>query len=228
VGSTLALAYSQTHPDRVTELLLRGIFLIRKQEIDWFYQRGASVLYPDAWEPYLPTSRRPSAAICSPPNLRRLTSDDGAVRLAAAKIWSGWRAPPPSSCPTPLSTGHYEEDEFALAFARIEVHYFFNKGFFRNRRPVAAQRFAHTPHPRSDCAGPLRRRFAPWKVRGRSTVHGPKPTSSSTPTAATALRPPQQSRPGGGDGPIRHRRRPRRLNRNVRADLEHHFRRVQP
>jgi proline iminopeptidase len=84
-GSTLALAYSQTHPDRVTELVLRGIFLLRKQEIDWFYQRGASVLYPDAWEPYSPTFRRPSARsalrLLSPPD-----REDPAVRLAAAKI----------------------------------------------------------------------------------------------------------------------------------------------
>jgi pimeloyl-ACP methyl ester carboxylesterase len=63
-GSTLALAYSETYPDRVTELVLRGIFLLRKQEIDWFYQRGASAIYPDAWEPYVATFPRPSAAIC--------------------------------------------------------------------------------------------------------------------------------------------------------------------
>src|SRR5258708_15415534 len=90
-GSTLALAYSQTHPNRVTELVLRGIFLLRKQEIDWFYQRGASVLYPDAWEPYLahiPEAERHDllSAYSS-----RLTSDDPAVRLAAASIWSGWK-----------------------------------------------------------------------------------------------------------------------------------------
>ena len=65
-GSTLALAYSETHPDRVTELVLRGIFLLRKQEIDWLYQRGASVLYPDAWEPYLAHIPEKSVAICSP------------------------------------------------------------------------------------------------------------------------------------------------------------------
>src|SRR6266849_371907 len=128
-GSTLALAYSQTHPDRVTEIVLRGIFLLRKQEIDWFYQRGASVLYPDAWETYLthiPEAERHDllSAYSS-----RLTSDDSAVRLTAAKIWSGWEGATSKLLPDPGSASHYEEDEFALAFARIEVHYFLNKGF---------------------------------------------------------------------------------------------------
>ena len=107
-GSTLALAYSQTHPDRVTELVLRGIFLLRKQEIDWFYQRGASILY------------------------RRLTSNDPAVQLAAAKIWSGWEGATSKLLPDSAFAGHYEEDDFALAFARIEAHYFFNKAFFES------------------------------------------------------------------------------------------------
>ena len=104
--------------------ILRGIFLLRKQEIDWFYQRGASVLYPDAWEPYLahiPTAERADLLSAY---YRRLTSDDPAVRLAAAKIWSGWEGATSKLLPDAAFTGHYEEDEFALAFARIEVHYF--------------------------------------------------------------------------------------------------------
>jgi proline iminopeptidase len=89
-GSTLALAYSETHPDRVTELILRGIFLLRKQEIDWFYQRGASALYPDAWEPYISHIPEAERGDLLSAYYRRLTNDDPAVRLAAAKIWSGW------------------------------------------------------------------------------------------------------------------------------------------
>ena len=89
-GSTLALAYSQTYPERVTELVLRGIFLLRKQEIDWFYQRGASAIYPDAWEPYLAHIPEAERADLLSAYYRRLTNDDQAVRLAAAKIWSGW------------------------------------------------------------------------------------------------------------------------------------------
>jgi proline iminopeptidase len=129
-GSTLALAYSQTHPDRVTELVLRGIFLLRKQEIDWFYQRGASVLYPDAWEPYVAHIPEAERADLLSAYYRRLTSDDAAVRLAAAKIWSGWEGATSKLMPDPAFAGHYEEDDFALAFARIEAHYFMNKGFF--------------------------------------------------------------------------------------------------
>src|SRR5678815_175947 len=93
-GSTLALAYSQTHPDRVTELVLRGIFLLRKQEIDWFYQRGASILYPDAWEPYLAHIPEAERYDLLSAYYRRLTSNDPAVQLAAAKIWSGWEGGP--------------------------------------------------------------------------------------------------------------------------------------
>lgn len=128
-GSTLALAYAETHPDRVTELVLRGVFLLRKKEIDWFYQRGASILYPDAWEPYLahiPESERGDMLAAYH---RRLTSEDPAVRLAAARIWSGWEGRTSKLIPDAEFAGHYEEDEFALAFARIEVHYFANRGF---------------------------------------------------------------------------------------------------
>jgi proline iminopeptidase len=131
-GSTLALAYAETHPERVTELVLRGIFLIRKQEIDWFYQRGASILYPDAWEPYLAHVPEAERADMLSAYYRRLTSDDAAVRLAAAKIWSGWEGATSKLLPDAEFTGHYEEDEFALAFARIEAHYFHHKAFFEH------------------------------------------------------------------------------------------------
>jgi proline iminopeptidase len=130
-GSTLALAYSETHPDRVTELVLRGIFLLRKQEIDWFYQRGASVLYPDAWEPYLSHIPEAERSDLLSAYYRRLTSEDPAVRLAAAKIWSRWEGTTSKLLPDADFTAHFEEVEFALAFARIEAHYFVNRGFMK-------------------------------------------------------------------------------------------------
>ena len=102
-GSTLALAYSQTHPDRVTELVLRGIFLLRKQEIDWFYQRGASVLYPDAWEPISRTSRKPNVAICSPPTTAASPVTIRRCGSPLRRSGAVGRAPPPSFCPMPLS-----------------------------------------------------------------------------------------------------------------------------
>lgn len=130
-GSTLALAYAETHPEHVSELVLRGIFLLRKQEIDWFYQRGASILYPDAWEAYhshIPEGERSDFLSAY---YRRLTCEDPSVRLAAAKIWSGWEGATSKLVPDPSFVSDYEKDEFAIAFARIEAHYFFNKGFLK-------------------------------------------------------------------------------------------------
>ncbi len=129
-GSTLALAYAEKHPERVTELVLRGIFLLRRKELAWFYQEGASILYPDAWEPYLAHIPEAERHDLMHAYHRRLTSDDPAVRLAAAKVWSGWEGATSKLLPDAAFAGHYEEDEFALAFARIEAHYFVNKGFF--------------------------------------------------------------------------------------------------
>jgi len=146
-GSTLALAYAETHPERVTELVLRGIFLLRKEELDWFYQKGASILFPDAWEPYLahiPLKERHDLMTAYH---KRLTSEDPAVRLAAAKIWSGWEGATSKLLPDAEFTGHYEEDEFALAFARIEAHYFVNGGFLKTDDQLLreAQKIRHIP-----------------------------------------------------------------------------------
>lgn len=128
-GSTLALAYAQTHPERVTELVLRGIFLLRRKEIDWFYQRGASILYPDAWEAYVNHIPEGERGDFLSAYHRRLTNDDPNVRLAAARIWSGWEGRTSRLLPNDEFASHYEEDNYALAFARIEAHYFINGGF---------------------------------------------------------------------------------------------------
>ena len=129
-GSTLALAYAETHPERVTELVLRGVFLLRRKEIEWFYQEGASTLFPDAWEGYvghIPEAERGDLVAAYH---RRLTSDDPAVRLAAAKAWATWEGATSRLLPDPSLADSYAEDEFAVAFARIECHYFHNRGFF--------------------------------------------------------------------------------------------------
>ncbi len=131
-GSTLALAYSQQHPERVTELILRGIFLLRRQELEWFYQRGASAIFPELWEPYwthIPAAEQHDMIAAYH---RRLTSTDRDVRLAAAKRWAGWEGATSKLIPDPAMKDHYEEDEFALAFARIEAHYFQNRGFLKS------------------------------------------------------------------------------------------------
>ena len=131
-GSTLALAYAEKHPQRVTELVLRGIFLLRKKEIDWFYQQGASIVFPDMWEPYwehIPAAERGDMVSAYH---RRLTSDDPAVRVEAARRWSVWEGSTSKLFPDPAMAAHYDEDAVALAMARIECHYFMNKGFFES------------------------------------------------------------------------------------------------
>ena len=135
-GSTLALAYAQKHPERVTELVLRGIFLLRDKELQWFYQEGASRLFPDAWAAYrdfIPENERHDLMAAYQ---TRLLSDDESVRLEAAKRWSVWEG---STCHMFPDLKHIEdtaEPEFALAFARIENHYFMNKGFFESENQL--------------------------------------------------------------------------------------------
>jgi proline iminopeptidase len=131
-GSTLALAYAQTHPDRVTELVLRGIFLLRKWEIDWFYQRpdGAGALYPDLWEQYVATIPAAERSDMVRAYYRRLTSDDQQVMRQAAKTWSIWEGATSFLRLNPDYVARFQEDDYAAAFARIECHYFINNGFF--------------------------------------------------------------------------------------------------
>jgi len=129
-GSTLALAYAEKHPDRVSELVLRGIFLVRKKEIDWFYQRGASSLFPDAWEDYLAPIPEAERGDLLHAYYRRLTSDDPNVRQEAARAWSVWEGRTSNLRPNEDLIAKSGGDDFSLAFARIECHYFVNKSFF--------------------------------------------------------------------------------------------------
>jgi proline iminopeptidase len=129
-GSTLALAYAQTHPEAVTELVLRGIFMLRRREIEWFYQEGASRLFPDAWRHYLAPIPEDERRDLLTAYHRRLTSDDPQVRLRAAKAWSLWEAATSTLRPNAAMQSSMARDEFALAFARIECHYFVHGGFF--------------------------------------------------------------------------------------------------
>lgn len=130
-GSTLALAYAQEHPAHVSELIVRGIFTLRKSEVDWFYQEGASNLFPDYWEGFLapipPAERDDMVAAYH----RRLTGDDAELQIVAARAWTHWEdstitlLPRAQQTQAPTAAG----DARALAFARIENHYFVNRGF---------------------------------------------------------------------------------------------------
>ena len=146
-GSTLALAYAQTHPERVTELVLRGIFMLRAEEIRWFYQEGASFVFPDIWEPYLqhiPSEERHDL-------LRayhsRLTDSDRNTQLAAARVWSVWEGSTSCLLPNEELIAHSAADDFALAFARIECHYFVHGGWLTEGRELLANmhRIRHIP-----------------------------------------------------------------------------------
>lgn len=129
-GSTLALAYAEKHPERVSELVMRGIFLLRRWELEWFYQEGCSRLFPDAWEKYLePIPEVERSDIISAYH-RRLTSDDESVRLEAAQAWSIWEASTSFMLQDEDFINSHNDAHFALSFARIENHYFVNGGFF--------------------------------------------------------------------------------------------------
>jgi proline iminopeptidase len=137
-GSTLALAYAETHPSRVTHLVLRGIFLIRKGEIDWFYRRGASALYPDAWEKYVEPIPEAERGDLLRAFHRRLTGDDAAERMRAAKAWSVWEGSTSCLQPNRALIEKTAGDEFAIAFARIECHYFVHDAWVDGPRDLLA------------------------------------------------------------------------------------------
>jgi proline iminopeptidase len=146
-GSTLALAYAQRHPERVTELVLRGIFLLRAFELRWFYQEGAGWLFPDAWENYLapiPEAERDDMIAAYH---RRLTSSDPALQRAAARAWSVWEASTSFLHHDSVHVAHAAEDDFSLAFARIECHYFVNGGFLDRETQLVDEvaRIRHVP-----------------------------------------------------------------------------------
>jgi proline iminopeptidase len=133
-GSSLALAYAQTHPDRVTALVLRGIFLCREKEIRWFYQEGegTSAIFPDVWEEYvriIPPAERGDMLRAYH---RRLMSNDEATQLEAARAWSIWEGSTSKLLPDAELIEHAGEPQFALALARIECHYFVNNAFFES------------------------------------------------------------------------------------------------
>jgi proline iminopeptidase len=130
-GSTLALAYAETHPDRCLGLILRGIFTLRRKELLWFYQEGASWLFPDAWEGYLEPIPEVERGDLMSAYHRRLTSDDPEVRMRAARAWSVWEGSTSKLRPDPNLIERFGGDRFALAFARIECHYFVHGAFLR-------------------------------------------------------------------------------------------------
>jgi proline iminopeptidase len=164
-GSTLALAYAQTHPERVSALVLRGIFLCRDDEIRWFYQQGASRLFPDYWAdfvaPVAPADRDDMLGAYH----RLLTGADDIARMAAAKAWSTWEGRTATLLPNPSVVNHFGDPHVALSLARIESHYFVHQAFLRPGQLLEdAARLAGVPtvivHGRYDVICPVENAWA--------------------------------------------------------------------
>lgn len=176
-GSTLALAYAETHPTSVRGLILRGIFLCRQQEIDWFYQDGASRVFPDVWETYLepiPVAERSDLVTAY---YKRLTSHDRPTRLIAAKAWSVWEGSTSRLLPDLEFVERFGTDEFAEAFARIECHYFINKIWMESGNQLIENvgRIRHIPceivQGRYDVVCPVQSAWDLHKAWPESTLH---------------------------------------------------------
>ena len=129
-GSTLSLAYGISHPDRCLGLILRGIFLTRRKELEWFYQYGASEIFPDFWERYRDEIPADERGDMMGAYYKRLTSDDERTQLSAARAWSVWEGSTSKLYPDANLMEHWEGEHEALSLARIECHYFMNNSFF--------------------------------------------------------------------------------------------------
>jgi proline iminopeptidase len=171
-GSTLALAYAQKHPDRVTELVLRGIFLLRRSELEWFYQNpeGAAQLWPDLWEDYLKPLSEAERKDCMRSYYKRLTSPDRNTLLEAARAWSVWES---ALSYFHMNTNYVQrakDAEFAAAFARIECHYFVNGGWLERETQLLddVPKIRHIPavivQGRYDVVCPVRSAWALHKA----------------------------------------------------------------
>ncbi|GJL95592.1 MAG: proline iminopeptidase [Hyphococcus sp.] len=176
-GSTLSLAYAQTHPERVSELVLRGIFTLRREELLWFYQEGASWLYPDAWEGFLAPIPEAERGDLIAAYYKRLTGDDKQAKLEAAKAWSLWEGGTVSLLPSEDRMQSFAGDAFATAFARIESHYFVNGGFFERDDQLLANAHIIKDIPgvivqgRYDVCTPMKTAWELHKVWPKAEMH---------------------------------------------------------
>ena len=176
-GSTLALLYAEAHPAQVQAMVLRGIFLCRKKEIDWFYQEGASHIFPDVWDEYvkpIPVVERKDFVSAY---YRRLTSANRDVRLQAAKAWSVWEGSTSRLLMDSAMIHGFGDDEFAEAFARIECHYFINGIWMKHDNQILEDihKIRHIPceiiHGRYDVVCPVESAWDLHKAWPESRLH---------------------------------------------------------
>ena len=176
-GSTLALAYAAKHPDRVHALVLRGIFLLTQGEIQWFYQEGASRLFPDAYDRYVAPIPAKERGDLVEAFHRRLTGPASPERERAARAWASWEGETISIRGPAVKPPRFEDSDFVDAFARIECHFFHNRGFFPEDGWLLKQaaNFGDLPgtivHGRYDVVTPLSSAWALKKVWNRADLH---------------------------------------------------------
>ncbi|MEE9310211.1 MAG: prolyl aminopeptidase [Cocleimonas sp.] len=164
-GSTLALAYAQAHPRRVSGLIVRGIFLATAKEVHWFYQEGASRIYPDYWEDFLAPIPKNEQKNLLKSYHQKLTGDNEIARMRAAKAWSLWEARTATLLPSASILEHFSDPHTALSVARIEAHYFINNSFLKDDQLIKnASVLKDIPgciiHGRYDMICPLEQAYA--------------------------------------------------------------------
>jgi proline iminopeptidase len=177
-GSTLAIAYAVTHSSRVLGLVLRGIFLVSKSEIQWFYQEGASRLFPDAFDRYVAPIPEDERGDLVTAFYKRLTGTDATARIDAARAWARWEGQTLSIKGPVTTPPRFNEDDFVDAFARIECHYFINDGFFESDNWLLEQaklKLQATPgvivHGRYDVVTPLSTAWELSKAWPKAELH---------------------------------------------------------
>ena len=206
-GAALALAYAETHPERVSELVLRGIFTVRRSELRWLYGDGASRLFPEPWEQFVAPIPEDERGDLIAAYHRRLTGSDRDVQLAAAKAWSGWEGAIVTLLPNARVVSQHAEEAFALAFARIEAHYFVHRGFLDEGQLIRdAHRLAAIP-------GTI--------VQGRYDVVTPAADRLGSAQGLAAGRVPPRRRRRARLERARHPAPPRRRDRRIRQLRKH-------
>ncbi len=175
-GSTLSLVYAEAHPERTLGLILRGIFLCRDADVRWFYQQGASALFPDYWQEYLEPIPVPEQDNLLNAYYKRLTSDNQLAQMQAAKAWSIWEGRCSTLTPNPSVVDHFGDPHFALAMARIEAHYFINKAFLQPDQIIQdADQLSDIPitivHGRYDVVCPLEQAWALQQAAPHAELH---------------------------------------------------------
>jgi proline iminopeptidase len=175
-GSTLALAYAQTHPERVSELIVRGIYMVTRPELEWFYQFGVSEMFPDKWERFVAPIPEEERGDMMAAYHRRLTGSDRRAQIEAARAWSIFEGEVITLLPEPETSNKFAEDDFAIAFARIENHYFVNGGWLEDGQLLRdAGKLRNIPgvivHGRYDMPCPARYAWALHKAWPEAEFH---------------------------------------------------------